>query len=166
MMIPPMLTSEVSINSSKVRSHWRAPSLALCMLGLLGSAACSGDVNDSEDVAKLPPANGTTNDRANGSGARTTGDGASTGTASAAGETDPRNVNANEQSSDDISRVAAGSSVGTRRGSGGRVRPVEPPSDAGAIDRVDAGEADAGFVEADAGVIDAGVAGDAGAAVL
>jgi hypothetical protein len=157
-MIIQMLTPELSRHTT-ARARRPSPMLALGLLGLLGTAACSGSVDDNkDDVANSRPATSdTASDRG---GARDT---TSTGTSNAADDTDPRDVNSREQEADDLSNATGSrSNAGSRRGGGTRRVRDEVLSDAGAIDAGDAGEADGGVVEVDAGVaVDAGAV-DAG----
>jgi hypothetical protein len=165
MMIPARLTSELSNTSSSARSRRRLPSMALCLLGLLGSVvACNGKIDENRDVGRARPA---TTEPVNGTGAgapsaptlsRNTGD-----------DTDPSDVSASEQAQDDLDRAssASRSNAGGRRNDRDRDDrdDEEELADAGAIDagEADAGEADADVI-ADAGEVDAGEA-DAGAAL-
>jgi hypothetical protein len=165
MMIPQMRSPELSGNSPMARSRSRAPSLALCVIGMLTSAvACNGSIDANEDVASARPGTNTTTGTAAPMSPR---QGGSTGTASAA-DTDPSDVRSNEGSdnvtgiSDDESSASSG-----RRGGSGRGRDREEARDEEEDedeDEIDAGVIDAGDV-VDAGeVIDAGADIDAGLA--
>jgi hypothetical protein len=152
MTIPTRLARELSTTSTLARSRLRAPTMALCLLGLLSTVAC-GSIENSEDVADLGPGPTTTE------GARNTPSPAQrtpTPTATA-NDTDPTDVSANEREDDDLTR--SGSSTRARGGGAGRPRVSDIRSDAGDVDAgdVDAGEVDAGVLE-----VDAGQAGDAG----
>jgi hypothetical protein len=172
MMIPQMLTPELSINSSMARSRTGARMAVLCLSGLLGTAvACSGSIDDNQDVASSRP---TTSDTANGRGAANPSSpvGASSETANAADDTDPSDISTRERgATDDILGVSGGSraSGAGRRGGGSRASDLENTPDAGEVDAgdADAGEADTGEVDTDAGSIEADTGlGDGGAAPL
>jgi hypothetical protein len=166
MMIPQMLTPELSRSFSVARSRARAPMAVLCVSLLGMAAACSGSFDDNQDAASSGPASsGTAAER--GGGAATAPSPVGTSTGSAAGDNDPSNITTRERDTDDILGVSGGSraSGAGRRGGGSRASDAENTSDAGDVDAgdVDAGAADAG--EVDAGLGDAGL-GDAGAAAL
>jgi hypothetical protein len=158
MIIPARLSSELSHTSGIARARRPLPNLALCLLGLLGSAvACNGQIDENRDIGRARPA---TNEPANGTGAgpasaptvaRNTGD-----------DTEPSDVSASEQALDDLDRASSGSrsNAGGRRNRD-RDRDDEEIVDAGALDagEADAGEADADVIDADAGDVDAGDAG-------
>lgn len=170
MMIPQMLNSELS-TSSGARTRAGAPQALLCMLGIAVSAlACSGSIDDNQDVASSRPATSATPNGPSSAAPSLPGPvGASTETSSTEVETIPSDLIAGERSSDDIVGVRGGSrSDGTRRRSGGsRARDLDDKSDAGQADAgdADAGEADAGEDEADLLALDAGPVADAGPAI-
>jgi hypothetical protein len=169
MMIPQKLTLEMLSRDpataptplgTLARSRGlRASSAALCLIGLLGAAACSGSVDEPEKSS--PEVSDSTNDRSSAGTRDTT---SARDTSNAAEGTDTSDRAEDEQSSSDISRVGSGSRSSS---GGGRRRPnVITPDDAGVLDdagAIDAGAEDGGVVEVDAGVVEVD-AGDAGAA--
>jgi hypothetical protein len=155
MTIPTRLARELTTTSTPARSRLRAPTMALCLLGLLSTAVGCGSIENSEDVADLGPGPTTTESASN-----TPSPAQRTPTPTArANDTDPTDVSANEREDDDLTR--SGSSTRTRGGGAGRPRVSDVRSDAGDVDAgdVDAGEVDAGELEVE---VDAGQAGDAG----
>ncbi len=146
------------------RSCRRPARVALWLVGVFASAtACSGSIDDNQAGGDSRPSPSAANPAS--TGARNSGPGVATGTASAAEETQPSAISARERTNDGIENVSGGArSNGSRReGGGARRRDVED-IDAGAIDAGDAG--DAGLSEADAGDVEAdgGQASDAGSA--
>jgi hypothetical protein len=174
MMIPAILTSELSNTSSSARSRQRLPNVALCLLGLLGSmvVGCDGQIDENLETGSARPA---ANAPASGSGDRAPS--APAVTSNTGDDTDPSDVSASERALEDLDRASSGSRSNT---GGGRSndrdrdrdrdrdddRDDEELVDAGALDagEADAGEADADVIEADAGEVDAGEA-DAGSSL-
>lgn len=157
MMTPQMLTPELSSNSPRARARLCAPSTALCLLGLLATAtACSGTIDENQDVPRARPVTIETNNGSNAAGAPSPAS-TSTGTANGANES-----SASEREDGDILGVNGSGSSSSSRRRGGVVRERNPEldedaglvADAGSIE--DAGNVDAGVLEADAGL-----AGDA-----
>ena len=166
MMIPQMLTPEPSRSSSMTRSRPRAPMAMLCLSGLLGTAvACSGRIDDNQDVASSRPA---TSDTSNARSAGPANTPSPVGAPSGADDADPSDIRTREQSTDDLLGVSGASRAtgAGRRGSGSRASNAENTPDGGDVDAgdADAGEADAGEVEADAGSIEADAGLDDGVA--
>jgi hypothetical protein len=166
MMIPQMLTSELSINSSITHSRAGAAIAGLCLL--CTAVACSGSIDDNQDVASSRPA---TSDSANGRGDGAANTPSPVGASSGAANASPNGISSRERGTDDVLGVSGGSraSGAGRRGSGSRASDAENTTDAGGAETGDVvvGEADAGGVDTDAGLIgaDAGIV-DAGVAPL
>jgi hypothetical protein len=158
-----VLAPNLSSDPSRARARLRAPRIALCMLGLLGSAlGCDGSIDDNQDVASSRPATNTATNQP--STARDTtgqGDGVVTGTASAADE-GPTDISTRAQDNGDLGGIRGGSrSSGSRRGGG---RALDPENtDAGALDAGEVDGGDAGALEADAGLIEVDAGADAAA---
>jgi len=166
MMIPQTLSGALSAEPSKhsppLRCQYGTASLALCLVGLLGSAlACRGEI----DADTQPPLSG---------GVTSPGKGGTAVPGNAAGAA-PRQTPAggtadDELGNDNVQGVDDEATSGRRRGGGGRARAAERDDDrdAGDDELVDAGEVDAADVDAaglDAGaVVDAAPAEDASAA--
>ncbi len=158
MTIPTTLARELSTTSTVARSRL-APTMALCLLGLLSTAVACGSIENSEDVADLVLGPTTTESARNTpSPAQRTP--APTATAN---DRDPTDVSASEREDDDLTRSGS-STTRTRGGGAGRPRVSDIPSDAGDVDAgdVDAGEIDEVLIDAGLIEIDAGQAGDAG----
>ena len=160
MMIRQTLTLASSKHSLPVRAYRGAPSLAVCLLSLLGSSAgCTGEIDATTD----PLSGSVTNPGKSGT--------AAPGTTSATPGTTPRPTPAasgadDEIGNDNVQGVDGEATSGRRRGGAGRARAADRDDDeidAGADEVADAGEVDAA-VEADAGGIDAGAVVDAGPA--
>ncbi|MEY2936232.1 MAG: hypothetical protein RL033_6981 [Pseudomonadota bacterium] len=157
MMIPQLLNPELPRNTPPAYPRLRAPSLALCLMGVLGMLSCKGSIDNNEQRSSLQP-----NGR---NGGTTAGSGGATGapppfatTSPGDGEQNPDIRGLDGESADDTSS----SRGGTRRRPAARDRDEdedvdagvdEPLEDAGVL--VDAG--DGGVVE-----VDGGLAADAG----
>ena len=159
MMIPQLLTPELSSNRTRAYPRLRAPNLALCLIGLLGGLGCKGTIDNNEQSSGLLP-----NGRSGTNAAPAAGNGAVPGSQVPTGITSPGD---GEQSPDNIrgldgeSSADTGSRGGSRRRPAARDRDEEEDVDAG----VDEPLEDAGvLVDAgDGGVSDGGLAADAGA---
>jgi len=163
MMIPQILAGALTPEPSQhsPRSYRHAASLALCVVGLLGSApACTGEI-DADTQAPL-------------SGSVTSPGKDGTAAPGTAAGTAPRQTPAGsaadgELGNDNVQGVDGEATAPRRRGGAGRARAArdDDERDAGDDELADAGEVDAAGIDAaglDAGAVDAGPAEDASAA--
>ncbi|MEY4548559.1 MAG: hypothetical protein RL685_4754 [Pseudomonadota bacterium] len=160
MMIPQLLTPELPRNTPRAYPRLRAPSLALCLMAVLGAPSCKGSIDNNEQRSSLQP-----NGR-NGANGSAPANGAAPGAPAAFPATSPGDGEQNP----DIRGLDGEADDTSSRGGGRRRAPArdrdeeededvdagveEPLEDAGVL--VDAG--DGGVVE-----VDGGLAEDAGA---
>jgi hypothetical protein len=158
MMIPQLLTPELLRNTPRAYPRLSAPSLALCLIGVLGALSCKGSIDNNEQRSSLQP-DGRNGGAAAGNGGGTDAPPPFAPTSPGDGEQAPEIRGLDSESGADTSRGG-----GTRRRAAARDRDEdedvdagveEPIEDAGAlVDAGDGGVVDGdGGLEADAGTI-------------